>query len=162
MDMNICYSIENEPLGTGGGIKYALSKTAEPDITILNGDSFFGIDLDEFKFFHRKSNADVTLALKYLTDSSRYGAVGLSDSDITGFKEKEISGNGHINGGIYQLNVKKFLEVNNQKSFSFEKDFLEKQVGKMQLKGFISDAYFLDIGLPETLEVAQKDFMALF
>lgn len=39
--LNYQLSIEEDPLGTGGAIKLACSKTAATDIFIVNGDTFF-------------------------------------------------------------------------------------------------------------------------
>ena len=50
--VTIEYSIENEPLGTGGAIKYALKKTETENILILNGDTFFRIPLQTMMEFH--------------------------------------------------------------------------------------------------------------
>src|SRR5574344_686696 len=51
-NFSIDYVLEKEPLGTGGGIKLALTKTTSKDILILNGDTFFDIDLVSFYDFH--------------------------------------------------------------------------------------------------------------
>jgi len=76
---------------------------------------------------------------------------------ITAFEEKQFREKGLINGGIYLLNkaaedLKDFPE-----QFSFEKDFLEKEAGKATLKGYSRNDYFIDIGIPEDYEKAQRE-----
>jgi D-glycero-alpha-D-manno-heptose 1-phosphate guanylyltransferase len=89
---------------------------------------------------------------------SRYGTVETDDSGkITGFKEKQHVEEGLINGGIYCLNKKIFSSVLPEK-FSFEKEILEKEYPYEKVYGKISDGYFIDIGIPEDYEKAQKDF----
>ncbi|MBO7522674.1 MAG: NTP transferase domain-containing protein, partial [Bacteroidales bacterium] len=48
------YSIETTPLGTGGAIAYSMQKTAGKDILIINGDTWFPINIRDFLSFHRK------------------------------------------------------------------------------------------------------------
>ncbi|RYD05686.1 hypothetical protein N752_07255 [Desulforamulus aquiferis] len=59
----IDYSIEYEPLGTGGAIKKALENVSEKDVFILNGDSFFDINLNHIYSKHLAIDADLTLSL---------------------------------------------------------------------------------------------------
>lgn len=146
--IDIEYAIEDQPLGTGGAIKLALSKITDNEALIINGDSLFNIDIESFtKFFHH-SNANVLLALKQIDDVSRYGCVTLDDENrITAFHEKgKISSNGLINGGIYL--VRKDLLKDYPEKFSFEKDFLEKNIDN-SIYGLTFDDDFIDIGIPE-------------
>ena len=39
----------------------------------------------------------------------------------------------------------------------FEKDFLETHLNLLHFKGFISDTYFIDIGIPHDFEKANRD-----
>jgi len=67
-------------------------------------------------------------------------------------------GQGFINGGVYIINKKSFFDKNLPEKFSFEKDYLETFVGEGQFKSYGSDAYFIDIGIPEDYNKAQEDF----
>ena len=78
------------------------------------------------------------------------------------FQEKKYYESGLINGGVYALNKDYFLENSPDGTFSFEKDFLEKQTHSGQLKAYISDNYFIDIGIPEDYQQAAKDFKQIF
>ena len=62
--MDLEYSIEKEPLGTGGGLKQALDHATSKDTLVINGDTFFDADLAKMRSLHLQSNADFTLALK--------------------------------------------------------------------------------------------------
>src|ERR1035438_745913 len=73
--MTISYAIEEEPLGTGGGIKNALTQVESDKAFTLNGDSLFRIDFQAMLRTHTSSNADLTIALRYLDDTDRYGTV---------------------------------------------------------------------------------------
>jgi D-glycero-alpha-D-manno-heptose 1-phosphate guanylyltransferase len=158
--MMISYAIEEEPLGTGGGIKNAFKQVENNRAFTLNGDSLFRIDFQGMLRTHSASNADLTLALRYLEDTGRFGTVQVSNEKrITGFMEKDPdSGPGYINGGVYLIN-KDFIEKEDfPQIFSMEKDCFEKYYQKARIFAYISKGYFLDIGIPEDYQKAQDDF----
>lgn len=152
------YAIEEEPLGTGGAIRFACNMTTEKNVLILNGDTFFDIDVKKLAATHHHANADCTLALKPMQDFERYGVVELNnDNTIASFKEKQHYQVGLINGGAYALHVNAFIQEELPQKFSFEKDYLEQYFDKRKMCGDIQDAYFIDIGIPEDFERAQKE-----
>ncbi|WP_157844846.1 sugar phosphate nucleotidyltransferase [Methylocucumis oryzae] len=55
----IDYAIESEPLGTGGGLFYALQEVDET-VLVLNGDTFFSVALDELADFHKNHDSSWT------------------------------------------------------------------------------------------------------
>lgn len=159
--MALFYKMEAQPMGTGGGIRQSMEEMNDEDLFVLNGDSFFDIDLLHFHDLHRKEKAQMSLALRQVENASRYGSIQLGQNNrITAFLEKkEDQQPGLINGGVYILNRKLFLENSPvQKAFSIEKDFFEKQCGQLMIRGFPFDSYFIDIGIPEDYLKAQNDF----
>lgn len=160
--INIKYAIETEPLGTGGGIKYALNFCEQKEILIINGDTFFNVDLFELNKFHNQVTADLTLSLKYVDNCQRYGSVKLNNElRIIGFEEKKTiteSAEGFINGGLYLINKDYFNKIEFPEKFSFEKDFLEKHYTTSNFYGHTSNGYFIDIGIPEDYARAQDEF----
>ena len=72
---------------------------------VLNGDTLFDIDLEAFCNFHTRQEASVSLALRQVDDTARYGAVQVKGEQIIAFQEKNKSkGQGVINGGVYAIN----------------------------------------------------------
>ena len=144
----IDYAVEETPLGTGGGIREALKYCRGKQVFVVNGDTFFPVDLRGFSF-----EAPVTVALKPMKDFDRYGAVEVSVGEITGFKEKGYCHEGLINGGVYAFND---LDLSGfPEKFSFEKEILEPL--KYKTCGIVQYCYFLDIGIPEDYERAQTE-----
>src|SRR3990172_9726350 len=74
-DVNITYLEEEIPLGTGGAIREAVKNINEPDIIVMNGDSFFNADFKELINFHYVKDSITTLALQKRNDASRCGRV---------------------------------------------------------------------------------------
>lgn len=144
--IEIIYSIENEPLGTGGAIKKALSLCVQDNIYIINGDTFFDINL---KYLELKNNSKIFLSLKYMKNFNRYGCVEIDDNGfVTTFIEKEDREFGNINGGIYLISRSIFNEYNLEEKFSFE-DFIKSNFRELRIIAQIFDDYFIDIGIPE-------------
>jgi D-glycero-alpha-D-manno-heptose 1-phosphate guanylyltransferase len=159
--MELDYAIENGPLGTGGGIRMAMEKCVSKTVLVLNGDSFFDINLNSLYKQHNTFMADCSLALRQVEDTSRYGTIKQgNNSAITSFKEKNGEANpGLINAGIYILDREFYLQKTKPgKKFSIEKDFFEKKLKELNIFGFPYQGYFIDIGIPEDYEKAQNDF----
>lgn len=159
--IKISYTKEVEPLGTGGGIRLSLEKCLTNEVLVLNGDSFFDINLNSYFNQHTSFKSDCSLALRKVDNASRYGTIKLNDSSIIKeFKEKEnIEQPGLINGGVYILNRELFLrETVANKAFSIEKDFFEKRINEITIFGYEYQGYFIDIGIPEDYKKAQLDF----
>jgi D-glycero-alpha-D-manno-heptose 1-phosphate guanylyltransferase len=151
-------SIEGEPLGTGGAVKKACSLVMDENVFITNGDTLFKANISSLQNFHNQKHADCTLALKPMKDFSRYGVIELNEDDsIKSFKEKKYYESGLINGGLYMLNIDKFLRRSFPEKFSFETAYLEKFYHQHKMFGLIQDEYFIDIGIPEDYERAGKE-----
>jgi D-glycero-alpha-D-manno-heptose 1-phosphate guanylyltransferase len=148
-NFSIDFSIEDEPLGTGGAIRLALKKINENKAVIVNGDTFFNIDLNAFNEQHQAHNAVLSMALKPMRNFDRYGNVCVKNNLITDFKEKQFCADGLINGGIYIINKTNLLSEDLPEKFSFETEVLQPSANKSLIHGFIFDNYFIDIGVPD-------------
>jgi D-glycero-alpha-D-manno-heptose 1-phosphate guanylyltransferase len=156
--INYQLSIEEEPLGTGGAIKKACSLAKNKNVFVTNGDTLFKANTSALQNFHEQKNADCTLALKQMKNFDRYGVIELNEDDsIKSFNEKKFYQEGLINGGLYMLNVENFLSESFPEKFSFETAYLEKYYHQHKMFGLIQDEYFIDIGIPEDYERAQKE-----
>ncbi len=159
--IKISYTKEETPLGTGGGIRLAMEKCMEQNVLVLNGDSFFDVDLNAYYKQHIEKKADCSLALRTVDNASRYGTINLGEKNtLLSFKEKDgFEKEGLINGGVYILNRGLFLnQTKPDIPFSIEKDFYEGRIKELHIFGFIYSGYFIDIGIPEDFKKAQDDF----
>lgn len=158
--IDIEYSIEDEPLGTGGGIKKAFEKIKGQRALVLNGDTMFRINLDKLGPFHFGHQSNFTLVLRELDEAKRFGTVSIDlNQRIYKFEEKgEQSDTGLINGGIYLINKSFFSENDFPDKFSIEKDCFEKMYLDYPFYGMTCHQYFIDIGIPEDYKRAQDEF----
>lgn len=140
----ISYSVEKEPLGTGGAIRQALEFCSAQDVLVTNGDTFLDVSLEKFYQSHKLSAKNISMALAKVEDLSRYGSVNVSENKIVGFAEKGESGEGIINGGMYLL-FRPSISLP-AGSFSFEEVILRQHY--REINPFLCDGYFIDIGIP--------------
>ena len=157
--INISYSKESRSLGTGGAIKFAEYLIREDDFIVMNGDSFFDIDLCKLINCHLNKKALVTMALAKVKDVSRYGAVEMSKDDkIKSFIEKvEYSSSKLINGGIYVLNKEIFKYISKNRLISLEKEVFPKLIDSNKFYGISFKNYFIDIGIPNDYKKLQEN-----
>ena len=153
----ILFSVEEKLLGTGGAIKNALKYTETNNVLVLNGDSFVEVDLYDFLKKHLQTNADMTIVLKELENSNRYGSVKIDeDNKITCFEEKKTGlSKGLINAGVYMIKETLFDSIKEQTVISLEKELLPVFI-KKDVFGYIGKGKFVDIGIPETYRIADK------
>lgn len=153
-NIELVYSVEDEPLGTGGAIKKALTLCKEEKIFIINGDTFFDVNLQNLEL---KSNSKIILSLKSMKNFDRYGCVETNTEEfVTTFTEKGFREYGNINGGIYLMSKNIFDEFNLEEKFSFE-EFMQNNFKQLNISTKVFDNYFIDIGIPEDYEKAQID-----
>ena len=152
------YVIEETPLGTGGGLMLALDKIRGTEsFLLLNGDTYFSVDLMQLKKFAFVKKSDWSFCLFKTSNTQRYMGVDLdSDSRILKMGIKSHDGVCLANGGVYLIRTDAILETAFSEKFSvgsrisLESDIFSDQLGKSaRMFGFESDGVFLDIGIPE-------------
>jgi D-glycero-alpha-D-manno-heptose 1-phosphate guanylyltransferase len=159
-ELHLVYATEPEPLGTGGAIRLALQQVTGDEALILNGDTLFDLNLEAFHAFHHGHDALLTLALKPMQQFDRYGSVNIDNKlRVLSFEEKGFYEKGLINGGVYLLKKKPFLQLPLPEKFSFENDFLVPYANSLPFYGYVEDTYFIDIGIPEDYQRANKEFV---
>ena len=125
---------------------------------MMNGDAFFDINLRALEQASHQSEAMATLALRSVPDAARYGRVIEEQGNVVAFLEKDLNrpGPGVINGGVYVLK-REILDLVRDLPCSLEQDVFPILVERGQIRGREFDGYFLDIGLPETLEQGHRE-----
>lgn len=166
--IEVFYSIEHEPLGTGGAVKQALQAHHE-NCFMLNGDTFFDVDLKAIENEMNMNVVDIAIALSMQYNFDRYGTV-LYDAQkkVIAFEEKKFVQQGWINGGVYWINKNLFDRVEILQAahlparFSLEKDVFETFAQQLNIKAFLQEKYFIDIGIPEDYARAQIELVKHF
>jgi D-glycero-alpha-D-manno-heptose 1-phosphate guanylyltransferase len=152
------YSVEHEPLGTGGALRLACAQAHPRDIFVLNGDTYLELDFGAMMEAHVRARSHLSMAICRVSDVARYGALELCDDRVQRFLEKGRSGPGWINGGTYVLGPDLRARLLPQGAFSFEHDLLEPEVGSIRPLAFRTSGRFIDIGIPEDYTRALRIF----
>lgn len=157
--MEIAYSVETQPLGTGGAAALATDALLGDSAHLLNGDTFLQYSLGSLEKCTRTCGTEAGVALAEVGDVSRYGAVVLVDGKVGAFQEKGAVGPGLINAGSYFLTAAALSRLSRHVApFSFETDILLPLASSIQLAAFTDTGRFIDIGIPEDYARAQSIF----
>lgn len=157
------YVVEDTQLGTGGGLMLALGKVSDTkSFLLLNGDTYFAVDLQMLSQFAREKSADWCFSLFKTSNTQRYLALGLDrDQRIAQLGIKANEGTCLANGGVYWVNTAAMLESAFSIQFpvgakaSLEADIFEYELNRgARIFGLESRGVFLDIGIPEDYETS--------
>lgn len=150
----IDYAIEETPLGTGGGLLLAIEQLNDlRPFLLLNGDTFFEVNLTRLADFHVKCQSDWTFSLFRADESRRY--MGM-EVDASGRVLSLRPGTGQpgqlANGGVYLVEPE-ILRTSGWRpgdKLSLEDDIMPALfAGGARLHGLESDGRFIDIGVPK-------------
>lgn len=156
-NLDIRYSTEPHPLGTGGAVRHALPHFDRERVLLLNGDSFCCFDAAAF--------ADavpvdaVGMVLAEVDNTARYGRVEVGpDRRVTGFTEKSAAGGpGRINAGVYLFPRNRLTALPADQPLSWERDVLPGWVAAGDVIGH-PGGRFIDIGTPDSFAAAEAFF----
>jgi NDP-sugar pyrophosphorylase family protein len=166
------YAVEEQPLGTAGGVRNAADVLGDPMgdsgaglVVVLNGDVLTDVDLSAMLRFHAERGARATIYLTRVADPSPYGLVMLAgDRRVTRFVEKpkpEEATADTINAGIYVLDSALLARIPPGRVASMEREFFPGLLGDgLPFFGWVGDGYWIDIGSPEKYRQAQLDLLA--
>ena len=145
------YAIEQEPLGTGGGLLQAANGLKEPFL-VLNGDTFFEVSLDELYKFHNEQSSECTFSLFRTNAIGRYMGLEVKEyGEISALKSDMLGVNRFANGGVYLISpsfIAKTKFVPGHK-LSLEDDILPAYIAQGgKLYGCEFTGSFIDIGVP--------------
>ncbi|MDQ3979750.1 MAG: NDP-sugar synthase [Actinomycetota bacterium] len=163
-DMVLRYAVEPEPRGTAGAIRFA-AEAAGIDDTFLavNGDVLTDLDLTALIDFHRRWDAEGTIALTHVEDPSAFGLVPTgADGRVLAFVEKplpEESVTGAINAGTYVLEPSVLDRIPKDEAVSIERQVFPPMASEGRLFAAASEAYWIDTGTPAQYLQAQLDLL---
>jgi D-glycero-alpha-D-manno-heptose 1-phosphate guanylyltransferase len=150
----IDYAVENTPLGTGGGLLLAVDRLVDQkSFLLLNGDTFFEVNLDELVGFHTSSQSDWTISLFATSDTGRYmGLEVAADGRILSLRSAAGQPRWLANGGVYLVRPE-LLSASAWKPgirLSLEDDIMPALIERgARFYGHECEGRFIDIGVPE-------------
>lgn len=156
--MHLVYSLETEPLGTGGAVKRSLGMVSETPFLVVNGDTWVPLDVAGMQAAYRsRVIPDLVMTICPVDDVARFGSVCTDGRTIRGTSEKGRSGPGLINAGAYLVGpavTDRFEALPD--SFSWESEILGPWVTEHGAGFVTSQGPFIDIGVPEDYDRADQ------
>ena len=147
--------IEKKPLGTAGSLSQLHNKINN-EFIVINGDTFFDINLSEVINYKLKKN-EIFLSLvknHNYKSNKKLTFLKINEYNQISYHKKSIL----INGGIYKFN-KFFLKQIKRKNYSLENDIIPKLIETKKVKGIVFNDFFIDIGTPKNLNSAKKNLI---
>jgi mannose-1-phosphate guanylyltransferase / phosphomannomutase len=163
LGVSIAYSTEEEPLGTAGSVLNARDLLSG-EFVVISGDALTDMRPSEALDFHRAKGAAATLVLKRMRDPLEFGIV-MTDEDgrIERFLEKPTWGqvfSDTINTGIYVLEPEVLDLIPPDQPFDFSAELFPMMLDKgLPVYGFITDAYWADVGNTEAYLEVHHDIL---
>ncbi|MFW5807757.1 MAG: nucleotidyltransferase family protein, partial [Spirochaetota bacterium] len=164
-DVNITYSVEENPLGTAGGVRLA-AENFDDTFIVLSGDGIIDFNITKLIQFHKQHKSPFTIALARVHEPTEYGIV-ITDRDtgrIEKFLEKpswsEVFSD-TANTGMYVIEpdvIRKHVPANTKFDFSFDL-FPLLQEKNLPLYGYIADGYWCDVGNIESYLLVHHDIL---
>ena len=161
LDMDVDYSVEEQPLGTAGSVKLA-EKRLDDTFLVISGDALCDVDLTALVAAHREKRAAVTIGLKSVDNPLEFGIVVTDEEGrVERFLEKPSWGqvfSDTINTGIYVLEPEVLRHVPTDRPYDFSKELfpLLLEMGR-PIYGHVLDGYWQDIGNLEQFRQANFD-----
>jgi len=146
------FSIEPRPLGTGGAVKLAERFCADK-FFLVNGDTYFDLDVAALVRSHAQTRPLLTLAAASVDDAGRYGKLELSAAGfVERFLEKDAdAGAGVINAGVYLAEPSLLDHIPANQPSSLERDVFPALVARgHKLATSVQSGAFFDIGTPSS------------
>jgi mannose-1-phosphate guanylyltransferase len=146
----VTWILEPAPLGTGGAVANA-ARGLEESFFVLNGDILTDLDLGALLTHHRRRGATATITLSRVEDARPYGLVTIDqDRRVLEFREKPGERQpGLVNAGTYVLDPSALAGVAMDRAASIEREVFPALIAAGRpVSGFVSDAYWMDLGTP--------------
>ncbi len=152
--MELSYVVEEQPLGTGGAVRLALTQCYEEHVFIFNGDTYLDLEVDAIEKLWQIHKRPIIVGREVL-DTARYGRLLTATGSVSGFTEKGVAGPGLINAGCYVFCRHQLDSFQPYLAFSLETDYLATEVTHKIFDVFVTEGLFIDIGVPQDFQLAQ-------
>ncbi len=163
LGLDLEYVVEEEPLGTGGGIRNVAGRLRADTVLVFNGDVLSGLDLRALLARHAETDADVTLYLTKVADPRAYGCVPTDEAGrVTAFLEKHPDPvTDQINAGCYVFRRAVLESIPTGRPVSVEREtFPELLAAGARVVAHVDTSYWRDMGTPGDFVAGSADLVS--
>ena len=162
LGLELEYVVEDEPLGTGGGIRNVADRLRGDTALIFNGDVLSGVDLRALLDGHLAQRADVSLYLTRVPDPRAFGCVSTdAEGRVTAFLEKDPNPvTDQINAGAYVFSREVLESIPAGRAVSVEREtFPSLLANGARVMGYVDTSYWRDLGTPADFVEGSADLV---
>lgn len=162
MGLEIEYVVEEEALGTGGGIRNVYDRLRHDTVMVFNGDVLGGTDLRAILDTHVSRRADLTMHLVRVADPRAFGCVPTDgEGRVLEFLEKtEDPPTDQINAGCYVFRRELIEEIPAGRVVSVERETFPALLEQdRRVYGHVDNAYWRDMGRPDDFIQGSSDLV---
>lgn len=162
LGLEIEYVVEEEALGTGGGIRNVYDRLRHDTVLVFNGDVLSGMDLGGIIEAHHAKDADLTMHLLKVSDPRAFGCVPTdADGRVTAFLEKtEDPPTNQINAGCYVFKRELIESIPEGRMVSVEREtFPGLLEADAAVYGHVDNSYWRDMGRPDDFVHGSSDLV---
>ncbi len=161
----LSYATESVPLGTAGSVRNAERGLRGEPFLVVSGDALTDLDLTDLVAFHTKTGAAVTVALARKPNVVEFGnVITAPDGRIERFIEKPTWGqvfSDTVNTGIYVVEPEVLDLITPDEVVDWSADVFPEMLARgMPMYGYVTDAYWEDVGTIDSYLAVQRDALA--
>jgi len=156
LGVNISYSREDKPLGTAGGLGL-VKEELKDTFLMVNGDTLTTLRFSDLIDYHKINDTIATIAVKRREVYIDFGIVEFdSNNNIQGYIEKPtIEHSVSMGAYVCEPRVMDYIKAGEKLDFP---DLIKTLISSGEnVKAFVFDGYWLDIGRPEDYAKANEE-----
>lgn len=158
LGLNIRYSIEHKPMGTGGALKLA-EPMLEDDFFVIYGDSYLPVNyIDIERFFRKHNKTGLVVIYDNRENTAVPNNIALEDNLVVtkykkGYNDSSLR---YVEAGVSLFKKDILILIKERQSVSLEEEIYPLLIGKQELIAYITNQRFYDIGTPERLKEIEE------
>jgi NDP-sugar pyrophosphorylase family protein len=149
---------ETAPLGTAGAIALLPRAATQEPMLVVNGDIVTQLDIGALGGFHFKHDFDATIAVQKFEVAIPYGVIRQDESGHFAAIDEKPTFRHFVSAGIYIVSPEISSLVESRRPTDMPEVFSTAKSLGMRVGLFPVHEYWKDIGRPEDLEAADKDY----
>lgn len=156
--LQIVYSEESTPLGTGGALRNAADLVETDSALAMNGDSYARVDLRQFVSGHHEQHGEISMVVVPTDERGDTGSVQVDPRGLVAqFQEKQPQlRTQYVNAGIYMMSRRMLYDIPADREISLEKEVFPRWINEGHfISAFVGGAPCVDIGTPDRYQRAQ-------
>jgi NDP-sugar pyrophosphorylase family protein len=146
MGLNISYSFDKTPMGTGGALKLA-GKLLDDRFILLNGDTLLPMDYSDFagEFIRRNCLATIA-AYDNVLNIARNNLKIDGDGNVLSYNKDEPDRMTHLDAGVIAVRKSVLDIIPGNKVCSFEREVFVKLIKAGSMTAYVTSTRFVDMG----------------